>query len=148
MIIEKNISLPATIEKVWKKIEDLESIIKCMPGVSDVEDLGDNKWHIAIKQKVGFISATFDANMKVTNWQPPTHLETETDATARMGLGKAFQNQSLDLVAVSENETLAKYRAEVVLSGRIGTFGQRILGAKVEQLSNDFAKAFIDKLTA
>ncbi|MFC1995900.1 CoxG family protein [Chloroflexota bacterium] len=147
MIIEKSISLPAKIEKVWQKIEDLEGIIKCMPGVGDVEDLGGNKWHIVIKQKVGFISATFDAKMEVTNWLPPTHLETATDATAKMGLGKVFQNQSLDLVAVSANETLAKYRAEVILSGKIGTFGQRILGSKVDQLSNDFAKSFIDKLT-
>jgi len=147
MIIEKSISLPASVEKVWEKIEDLEGIIKCMPGVEDVKDLGNNKWHIVIKQKIGFISATFDASMKLVNWQPPTHLETETDATAKMGLGKAFQNQSLDLVAVSENETLAKYRAEVALSGKIGTFGQRMLSGKVDQLSNDFAKAFIDKLT-
>ena len=147
MIIEKDISLPAPIEKVWGKIEDLEGIIRCMPGVEDVKDLGDNKWHIVMKQKIGFISATFDANMKLVNWQPPTHLETETDATAKMGLGKAFQNQSLDLVAISENETLAKYRAEVSLSGKIGSFGQRILSGKVDQLSNDFAKAFIEKLT-
>jgi carbon monoxide dehydrogenase subunit G len=146
MIIEKSISLPASLKKVWEKIGDLDSIIMCMPGVEDVKNLGDNKWHIVMKQKIGFISATFDAKMKLVNWQPPTHLETETDATAKMGLGKVFQNQRLDLVAISENETLAKYRAEVTLSGKIGTFGQRILSSKVEQLSNDFAKAFIDKL--
>jgi len=147
MIIEKSFNLPASVEKVWEKIEDLESIIRCMPGVEDVKDLGDNKWHIVMKQKIGFISSTFDASMKVVNWQPPKHLETDTDATAKMGLGKVFQSQSLDLVAVSENETMAKYKAEVALSGKIGTFGQRILSGKVDQLANDFAKAFIDKLT-
>ena len=148
MIIEKSISLPAPVEKVWEKIEDLEGVIRCMPGVQDVKALGDNKWRIEMKQKVGFISVTFDADMKVTKWEPPTHLETKTDATARMGLGKVFQNQSLDLVATSENETTAKYKAEVALSGKIGTFGQRILSGKVDQLSNDFAKAFIDKLSS
>ncbi len=148
MIIEKSISLPAPVEKVWEKIEDLEGVIRCMPGVQDVKTLGDNKWRIKMNQKVGFISVTFDADMEVTKWEPPTHLETKTDATARMGLGKVFQNQSLDLVAASENETIAKYKAEVALSGKIGTFGQRILSGKVDQLSNGFAKAFIDKLSS
>ena len=118
-----------------------------MPGVEKVESLGDNKWRIVIKQKVGFISATFDADMKVISWQPPTHLEAHIDATARMGLGKAIQSQTLDLVAVSENETMAKYKADITLSGKIGTFGQKILGGKTDQLASQFAQAFITKLT-
>lgn len=148
MIIEKSVTLPASREEVWKEIEDMGNLILCMPGVQNVEDRGDDKWGIVITQKIGFISITFDAEMKVTNMQPPNHLETATDATARRGLGKAFQNQSLDLEAISDKETLARYKADVALVGKIGTFGQRVLGGKVGELATKFIDAFTTKLTA
>lgn len=146
MITEKSINLPASIKQVWSEIEDIEGIIRCMPGVEAVKAMSDRKWHIVIKGKVGFVSVTFDADMKITSWKPPSHLETTVDATARMGLGKAFQTQSLDLVQLSANETLAKYKADVALHGKIGSFGQRIIGGKVEELASGFIEAFIAKL--
>ena len=147
MIIEKNLNLPASTQDVWRKIENMEAVIRCMPGVEEVNASGDNKWHIVIKQKVGFISATFDAEMKVISWQPPSHLEAAVDATGRKGLGKALMTMNIDLIAASEKETLAKYRSDVTLSGNIATFGQKVLGGKTEQMANGFAEAFTKSLT-
>ncbi len=39
------------------------------------------------------------------------------------------------------------YRADVTLDGRIGTFGQRVLGGKVDEMADKFAKAFVSRLT-
>jgi uncharacterized protein len=147
MLIEKSVNLPASQQKVWQEIENIEGLIWCMPGVEKVEALGNNHWNIILKQKVGFISVTFNCKMKITSSQPQYHLDTVIDADAMAGLGKAVQNQSLDLVPLSENETLAKYKANVALSGKIGAFGQRVLGGKVEELSTAFIKAFTTKLT-
>jgi uncharacterized protein len=146
MIIEKSVSLPASQKRVWQEIENIEGLIWCMPGVEKVEALGNNQWLILLKQKVGFISVTFNCKMKITKSQPEDHLETTIDANAMAGLGKAVQNQTLDLVPVSDFETMAKYKADVVLSGKIGAFGQRVLGGKVEELSTAFIKAFSTKL--
>lgn len=147
MLIEKNISLPASVKEVWSKIEDMEGIIKCMPGIEKVEAAGENKWHAVMKQKIGFISATFDADIGITSWKPPTHLELAADATARRGLGKVFQTLTLDLIPASERETTAKYRAEISLSGTMGTFGQKVLGGKADQIASQFSQAFIARLT-
>ena len=146
MIIEKSINLPASLDKVWSEIENMEDIIRCMPGVEEVKAIGDKRWNIVMKGKVGFVSVMFDAVMQVKEWQPKTHLETTVDATARMGLGKAFQKQSLDLERVSDKETLAKYKADVTLGGKMGSFGQRIIGGKVDELATGFINAFTEKL--
>lgn len=142
MLIEKTVNFSAPVEKVWEKMESMENVIKCMPGVEEIEDCGNGKWRVVIKQKVGFISATFDADIEVVDSRPPTHMETTADVTLRRGLGKVFQKQRIELIAVSENETTAKYSSELNLSGTIGTFGHRVLSGKADQLADQFTESF------
>ncbi len=145
MIIEKTVTFEEPAQKIWDKIMDMEAVIYCMPGVKSVEAAGENKFRVVVEQKVGFISVKFNLELKVTNVQPPTHLETAADGTAMGGLGKAFQKQSLDLIAVSENEAKLIYKGDLTLSGRIGTFGQRVIGGKISSVADEFLKNFVAK---
>ncbi len=146
MIIEKTVTFKEPAQKIWDKITgDMQAVIYCMPGVQNVEALGDNKYRVAMEQKVGFIPVKFSLELKVTNLVPPAHLETTADGTAHGGLGKAFQKQTLDLVPVSENVTKLVYKGDLTISGRIGTFGQRVLGSKTESVAVEFLKNFVAK---
>jgi len=145
MIIEKTVTFKEPVQKIWDKVMDMEGVIYCMPGVKSVEMVGENKYRVVMEQKVGFIPVKFSLELKVTNLQPPTHLETVADGTAYGGLGKAFQKQSLDLIAVSENEAKLIYKGDLTLSGRIGTFGQRVIGGKINSVADEFLKNFVDK---
>lgn len=145
MLIEKTVTFKEPLQKVWDKITDMEVVIYCMPGVKSVEAAGENKFRVVVEQKVGFISIKFNLELKVTNVQPPTHMETSADGTAVGGLGKAFQKQSIDLISISENETELKYKGDLTVSGRIGTFGQRVLGGKINSVSEEFLNNFVAK---
>jgi carbon monoxide dehydrogenase subunit G len=145
MIIEKTVTFREPIQKIWDKIMDMEGVIYCMPGVKSVEAAGENKYRVVMEQKVGFIPIKFNLELKVANLQPPTHLETAADGTAYGGMGKAFQKQSLDLIAVAENETRLVYKGDLTVSGRMGTFGQRVVGGKIDSVAEEFLKNFIAK---
>ena len=145
MIVEKSVSFNEPVQKVWDKITDMEGTINCMPGVKSIEVLGENRFRIEMEQKVGFITVKFKVELRVTDLKPPTHLETAVDGTAHGGLGKAFQKQSLDLIAVSEDETKLVYKGDLTLSGRIGTFGNRVLGGKINSVADEFLKIFADR---
>ena len=145
MIIEKSVTFEESVQNIWDKIIDLESIIHCMPGVQNVKVVGDNHFRVEVAQKVGFISAKFTVELKVTNLEPPTHMETAADGTALGGLGMAFQKQTLDLIAISERETKLVYKGDITLSGKIGTFGHRRLGGKINSIADEFLKNFAAK---
>ena len=145
MIIEKSVTFAETVQNIWDKIIDMENTIHCMPGVKDIETVGENRFRVVVEQKVGFISAKFTVELRVTNLEPPTHLETAADGTALGGLGKAFQKQTLDLIAISERETKLVYKGDITLSGRIGTFGNRMLGGKINSVADEFLKNFVAK---
>jgi carbon monoxide dehydrogenase subunit G len=115
MLIEKTVIFKEPVQKIWDKIMDMEQVIYCMPGVKSVEATGENKFRVAMEQRVGFIPVKFSLQLKVTNLQPPTHLETAADGTAAGGMGKAFQKQSLDLIPVSDNETKLVYKGDLTI---------------------------------
>lgn len=146
MKIERSVAIPVSIQKVWDKIMDMESTIRCMPGVKSVKVLDEKSFHIRLDQKVSFIPISFEAVLKVTNLQPPTHLEISADGTALGGLGKGFQTTIIDLIPISENEVKVIYKGDIRLSGRIGTFGQRVLGGKVDKMAEEFIMNFLNRL--
>ena len=145
MLIEKTVTFKEPAQKIWDKIMAMEEVIYCMPGVKSVEAAGENQYRVLMEQKVGFIPVKFSLDLKVTSMQPPAHLETAADGTAMGGAGKAFQKQSLDLIPVSDNETKLVYKGDMTLSGKIGTFGQRVLGGKINSVSDEFLKNFVAK---
>ena len=145
MIIEKTVIFDEPIQKIWEKIMDMEGVIRCMPGVKSVEAGDANHYRVVMEQKVGFIPVKFNLDLKVTNLQAPTHIETAADGTAVGGMGKAFQKQSLDLLQLSDSKTELRYKGDLNVSGRIGTFGQRVLGGKINSVSEEFLKNFITK---
>jgi carbon monoxide dehydrogenase subunit G len=145
MIIEKTVTFDEPIQKIWDNIMDMDGVIRCMPGVKSVEAVGEDHYRVAMEQKVGFIPVKFNLDLKITSLQAPTHIETTADGTAAGGMGKAFQKQSLDLVQISDSKTELRYKGDLNVSGRMGTFGQRVLGGKTNSVSEEFLKNFINK---
>jgi carbon monoxide dehydrogenase subunit G len=146
MIIEKTAIIRAPIQEVWDRIVDTASIIWCMPGVKSVKSLSEKNYFIKIDQKVSFIRVSFEATLKVTDVQLHKHIEIIADATALMGLGKGFQTTKVDLLPVSEGEVKVIYKGDLNLSGRIGTFGQRVIGAKADKMADEFFRNFLHRL--
>ena len=146
MLIDRNLTIRQPIQVVWDTIvADFPNTVSLIPGVEKVEMISDNTYHIVVKGKVAFISATFDLKTTITNLQPPTHMETVTEGKAIGGLGRVGQRQSMDLRPISENETEAVYKAEVSLAGRLATLGNKVFRAKVDQMADIFINAFLEK---
>ena len=120
MIIEKSFTTSVPIEKAWDKNKIyMESRIRCISGVKSVEAINDKGYDVRMDQKVSFIPVQFKAVIKVTNLQPPTHLEIFADGTAFGGLGKGLQTTIVDLIPLSKNEVKVVYKVKINFGGRV-----------------------------
>lgn len=146
MIIEKTLRIKAPLQKVWDAIMDVQGVASCMPGADKVEQIDEKTYRCSLTTKIAYISATFDLVTTITDMRPLSHLETVTDGKALKGLGRVSQKQVLDLVACSDDETEAIYKAEVTLVGRLATFGDKIFRAKANDMTEAFVKAFLARL--
>lgn len=142
MLIEKTLVLPAPIEKVWATIMDIQAVANCFPGVENVEMIDERTYRSVVKSKVAYITATFDLTTTITVLEPPTRLETHSEGKDKGLAGRMTQKQVLELKSISSDETEAIYQAEVSISGRLATFGQKIIRAKADQMADQFADNF------
>ena len=63
MKFEQTVDLNTSIDKVWDFVMDVPSMAKCIPGVESVEDLGNEKYKVVMKIRVGPIGLTLNSEL-------------------------------------------------------------------------------------
>lgn len=137
MRIEQRVAFDHPPEKVWDHLVDLRVVAACIPGavVTGVSDDGEHVGRLTIG--LGSVTMSFDGVARFTS----------VDEAARRvvlrGEGRTSQGQvRLDLegsVEPHDGGSAVVLRSDVVLSGRLAQFGQRLAGGVTEQVLEQFA---------
>ena len=133
MKFEKTVRISATPERLWQLVDDIQAIAGCIPGMSKIVSQAPREFDALLTQKVGPVTAKFQMNTKLTD------LETEKSVTA-ISEGRdpdldswVKADQRFELIPAG-NETEVHIAADIRMTGRLATFGQRIILAKTEQV--------------
>lgn len=143
MIIERTLRIKAPVRTVWETLNDVPFVASCMPGVQDVKMVGANTYQCKLKAKVAYISVTFDMELVITKRQEPVYMETVAQGKALAGMGRVSQRQSLELRAISDNETEALYKGELTTVGRLASVGAKAIPRQAEEMADEFSKKFV-----
>ena len=146
MLMEGKFSLNAPIQNVWDFLLEPGILASCIPGAEKMEAVDDKTWEGIIKEKVGIISVKLKFTQTFAEIEPPTHLKAIGRGSALGGLGTFTQESVVDLTEVAENEVEISYKANVSLVGRLATFGERIMRAKIDSTSAEFTNNLQNKL--
>lgn len=112
--VEKVFIVKAPQEKVWDFLKDPKKMGSCIPGCEDVKILSETDSEWRIKAKAGFLSKTIVLTTHTTESNPPTR-------GAWTGEGENIKTSgSVDLKAISDNETEVTYRSSMEASGMVG----------------------------
>ncbi|MGH9245230.1 MAG: CoxG family protein, partial [Acidimicrobiales bacterium] len=105
----------------------------CIPGMSDFSSDGPNQFAALMTQKVGPVTARFRLSTSLTDLVPATSLtavsegrDPELDSSVRAE--QRFTFRSVD------DATDVDISADIRMTGRVATFGQRIISTKAEQV--------------
>ncbi len=127
MVIDGEFHVNASIQKTWDFLTDIHKVASCVPSFEKVEAFDDKNFTITVSQKVGPISATFETQTKFTEVTPPSRLVAfGKGKDTKMGSSFELTNQ-MDLIQVSEKETLVRYKADVKINGRLASVGQSLI---------------------
>jgi len=146
MLIEGKFTLEGSIEKVWNTLLDPETLVSCIPGCENMEALDEKTYSCVVKQKVGPISVRFKFTSSLAEINPPTRLKV-IGAGADLGKAGTFkQETTVDLKEVPGGKVEVSYRSNVMIVGRLSTFGDRIMRAKAKDVEKQFTQALQEKL--
>lgn len=146
MLIEGKFTLKAPIQEVWNFLLEPGTIVSCIPGAEKMVAVDDKTWEGIIKDKVGIISVKLQFTQTFAEVEPPKHLKAVGRGSALGGLGTFTQESIVDLTEVAKDEVEVSYKSTVSLVGRLATFGERIMRAKVDSKGAEFTSNLQKKL--
>ena len=146
MKIEGKFTMKAQIQKVWDFLLAPGTLASCIPGAEKMEPVDDKTWEGIVKQKVGPISVKLGFTQSLTEVDPPKHIKAVGRGSAAGGAGTFTQETIVDLKELAGGEVEVAYSSNVSLVGRLATFGERIMRAKVKKVGEDFINNLQNKL--
>ena len=146
MKIEGKFTMKAPIKEVWDFLLAPGTLVSCIPGAEKMEPVDDKTWEGIVKQKVGPIGVKLSFTQSLTEVDPPKHIKAVGRGSAAGGAGTFTQETIVDLKETSGGEVEVAYSSNVSMVGRLATFGERIMRAKVNKVGNEFIQNLQNKL--
>jgi uncharacterized protein len=136
---EQTVELDAGIDKVWAFVMDVPSMAKCIPGVESVEDLGNEKYKVVMKIRVGPIGLTLNSELSVVEKNEQTRTAALRVDAADKRVGGAVKSTMTMHLEANGSGTKMKVETDAQVMGRIGDFGQPVIRKKADQMLQEVA---------
>jgi len=149
MKIEETFEVPASLDQVWEFVSDPRKMASCLPSVESVEVLDDRHYEVVVKQKVGFISATFKIQTEVLEKQAPLRLVLSNKGKTIAGAaGTLKSTDTVTLQSVQAQATEVRVVSELTLGGQLAVLGAKLIEAKSKELFAEATANLKEKLGA
>ncbi|AWT53060.1 CoxG family protein [Mycolicibacterium smegmatis] len=140
MKLREEFEVSQPVADVWSFLDRPESVAGCVPGVEALSVLTPDDIDVRIKQSVGPMTATFAANVRIT----------DRDSERRMAftaVGKSVRgaagNVRADVVVglrPSATGTVVDVEGDVALAGALGSVGQKVVAKQAGKVTAQFAR--------
>ncbi len=135
MKIRETFQVESPNKEVWDFIVDPLKIGSCLPSVQSVEVIDDKHYKAIVKQKVGFISATFEIHTEVLGKEAPLKLVLANKGKTIAGAeGRLSSTDIIVLRAVSDRLTEVIVESDLVLGGKLAVLGAKLIEAKSKEI--------------
>ena len=128
-------------DKVWRFFESPLEVARCIPGVEAVEPIedGDDSYSVRATQKLGPMSATFQAKVRITERVHGERIEFTATGKAVARCGRQLQGPERGHAHTGGRRTCVAVEGEVALAGVLGTVGSAVINKQAAKTTAAFA---------
>ena len=133
--------IAATRDLVWRGLNDADVLAKCIDGCQSMTKVSSEQFDTTVKVKIGPLSAAFQAELNLTNVNPPESYTINVNAKGGVaGFGKGVAE-----VTLVENgvETILRYRVNATVGGKLAQVGSRLIDGVARKMADNFFTAFV-----
>ncbi len=139
MRLSEEFTIDRNPETVWGFLEQPEFVASCMPGMEAVEVLDPDNVRVRMSQRVGPMSATFEAKVKVLERVENESIRFEAvGKSVRGAIGSVRALNSVTLRPVAEGTSVV-VEGDLVLAGALGSVGQKVVARQASKIAEQFA---------
>ncbi len=136
--------LYAPRQKVWDILLDSQTLAKVTPGITRLEEIGEETYKAIAEIKMGPVNGSFSGQMEVTDKQEPDSFVLKMKQNSKIGNVQA--KGKIELKALDENKTEVVFSGDAQLSGLLARTGQRVLSGVARTLTQQFFSALEKEL--
>lgn len=133
--------IEATVEAVWRALNDPEVLKRCIPGCERLEKQSDTQMTATVVLRVGPVKATFEGAVELSNLNPPHSYTISGEGKGGIaGFAKGGADVSLreDGPAI----TILTYSVKADVGGKIAQLGARLIDSTAKKLAMQFFATF------
>ncbi len=134
--------IKAPRDAVWQALNDPDVLARSIDGCESLTQLTDSSWQAAVKARIGPVSATFNADLEITDSQPPESYRLNASIKGgAAGHGKGTADVRLEETA---DGTRLSYDVNGSVGGKLAQVGSRMVDGAVRKMGDDFFRRFSD----
>lgn len=140
MLIEDEFEVPASVERAWAHLLDVERVAPCAPGAELTETIDDRNWKGKIIMKLGPVSLSFAGTVSIQERDDVAHrvvLVAKGQETRGKGAASARVTSWLEDLGPA---TLVKMQADIALTGTVAQLSRGLLPDVSAKLTHQFAE--------
>lgn len=135
----------ARADAVWLALTDPEVLSLCIDGCQSITRPADNTFALAVKVRIGAVSAVFTADITLADVDPPHDYTLQVSVKGgAAGFAKGLARISL---AEEGRDTLLHYEVDGDVGGQLAQAGQRLIEADARRMADDFFARFGEVIT-
>jgi carbon monoxide dehydrogenase subunit G len=142
--LENTFEVPAPPERAWELLNDIPTVIPCMPGAELTETIDATHWRATLHVKLGPIALQFATDVEQAERDEAAQravLAAKARELKGRGAAEATITSSLEPAGTGTRVALV---TELTLRGTVAQYGRGIVG----DVSNQLVKRFADCLAA
>ncbi|MDO1445682.1 carbon monoxide dehydrogenase subunit G [Rhodocytophaga aerolata] len=128
--------LNAAPSKVWEKLMDTPTLARIVPGITKLEQTGENAYTSTIQIKMGPVNGSFSGNLQMQDITEPTNFTLKVQQNSKIGNANAAIK--VDLIPLNGEQTEVAFDGDAKLSGLLAGMGQRVISGVANTLTKQF----------
>jgi carbon monoxide dehydrogenase subunit G len=147
MRLENSFEVPAPVDAAWRLLNDVPSVVPCMPGAELVEVVSEDVWKAKLHVKLGPIALQFVADIAREQMDEAAgRVVLGAKAREAKGRGSAEATIESTLAATDGGGTRVDIVTELALRGAVAQYGRGIVADVASRLTAQFADCIATKL--
>jgi carbon monoxide dehydrogenase subunit G len=138
--------IAAARETVWRALNDPQVLARCIDGCQSMTKVADDVFTTSIKAKVGPVSATFGADLRLMDVDAPNGYTLNVSVKGGpAGFGKGAAR--VTLVDDDDGTTVLRYAVDGSVGGKLAQIGSRLIDGAARKMADDFFRKFGEAVT-
>lgn len=127
-------------EVAFSFLQDPQRLAACIPGCSDLREIGPNRYSAVLSNRVAFITVSFKVTIEIVRLDPPHAIEATITGDAVGLAGHVTAAAAVALTEMGAERTTIRYTTDVVLTGKLGGLGEPVFRATSAHLACAFGE--------